>query len=186
MTSSPSSAPPGYLEVTIVYLEMWARPDIAVPAPPRADARVVRAERPPVAFYRYLYEQVGGPWLWYERQLMSDRRLADIVQDPRVEVHVLHVGGVPAGYAELDCRATGEVELAYFGLIPDFIGEGLGSYFLAWAVDRAWQREPRRVWVHTCSLDHPRALATYRAIGFAEYARESVHIADPRSLTRGA
>jgi GNAT superfamily N-acetyltransferase len=93
------------------------------------------------------------------------------------------VGGVPAGYAELDCRHSGEIELAYFGLIPEFIGRGLGAYFLAWAVDRAWQREPRRLWVHTCSLDHPRALATYRAIGFAEYARESVRIADPRPLT---
>lgn len=180
MTSSPSAAPPGYLEVTIVYLEMWSRPDLALPPLPRADVIVMRAERPPVSFYRYLYEQVGGPWLWYERRQLSDDRLAAIVQDPEVEVHVLHVAGVPAGYAELDCRAAGEIELAYFGLMPEFIGQGLGAYFLAWAVERAWQRDPQRVWVHTCTLDHPRALAGYRAAGFTEYARERVRIADPR------
>jgi GNAT superfamily N-acetyltransferase len=183
MTSSPSSSPPGYLEVTIVYLEMWSRPERPAPPPPRPDLAVLRAERPPVPFYRRLYDQVGGPWLWYERRQMSDERLAVIVQDERVELQVLYVGGVPAGYAELDCRTAGEIELAYFGLIPDFIGQGLGSYFLAWTVDRAWQLQPRRLWVHTCTLDHPRALAGYRAAGFAEYARERVRIADPR-ITR--
>jgi GNAT superfamily N-acetyltransferase len=180
-SSSSSSAPPaGYLEVTIVYLEMWARPE-AMPRPaPRPDLSVLRAENPTLSYYRYLYDRVGEPWLWYERRQMSDERLGAIVQDPEVEVQVLYVAGVPAGYVELDCRAAGEIELAYFGLLPEFIGHGLGAYFLAWAVSRAWDRGPRRVWVHTCSLDHPRALDTYLAAGFTEYARETVHIADPR------
>jgi len=182
MTSSPFSSPPGYLEVTIMYLEMWSRPDLAVPRAPRPEVMVLRAQRPPLSFYRYLYEHVGGPWLWYERRQMSDERLAAIVHDPAVELDVLYVGGVPAGYAELDCRTSGEIELAYFGLIEEFIGRGLGAYFLAWTVNRAWQRDPRRLWVHTCTLDHPRALDTYLAAGFAEYARESVRIADPRPI----
>jgi GNAT superfamily N-acetyltransferase len=173
--------PARYLDVTIVYLEMWGRPDVAAPPPPRPDVAVVRAERPALSYYRYLYERVGEPWLWYERRAMSDDRLASIVQDPAVEVQVLHAGGEPAGYAELDCRTSGEVELAYFGLMSEFIGQGLGAYFLAWAVERAWSRGTRRLWVHTCSLDHPRALATYLAAGFDEYARERVRIADPRT-----
>jgi GNAT superfamily N-acetyltransferase len=182
MTASSSSLPPPspQLDVTIVYLEMWARPPKPLPDPPRADVTVVRAYAPTASFYRYLYDQVGGPWLWYERRQMSDERLLQEVRDPSVEVHVLQIGGVPAGYAEFDARVSGEVELVYFGLMPEFIGLGLGAYFLAWAVDRAWALGPRRVWVHTCSLDHPRALATYLAAGFAEYARETVHIADPR------
>ena len=143
---------------------------------------MVRAHSPTVSFYRYLYNEVGGPWLWYERRRMSDRRLAQLVQDPAIEVQVLQVGGVPAGYAELDRRTPGEIELAYFGLVPDFIGRGLGAYFLAWAVHRAWDLAPRRLWVHTCSLDHPRALATYLGAGFAEYSRETVQILDPRAL----
>jgi GNAT superfamily N-acetyltransferase len=184
--ANSSSAPPpaGYLEVTIVYLEMWARPAPWQRPPPRADVQVMHAERPSVSFYRYLYDHVGGPWLWYERRLMSDDRLRAIVQDPAVHVHVLQVAGVPAGYAELDCRTAGEIELAYFGLLPEFIGQGLGAYFLAWAVNRAWDLSPRRVWVHTCSLDHRRALDCYRDAGFSEYARETVRIADPRPLMK--
>ena len=181
-TSSSTPPPKRYIDVTIHYLEMWSRPHATPRDAPRADVAVVRAERPTVAFYRYLYDRVGEPWLWYERRVMSDERLAAIVQDPAVEVQVLHAGGEPAGYAELDRRASGEVELAYFGLMPEFIGRGLGAYFLAWTVDLAWDQEPRRLWVHTCSLDHPRALAAYRAAGFAEYARERVRIADPRPL----
>lgn len=175
----PPGSPDGTLDVTIVYLEMWSRPERA-PVAPRADAAVVRAHSPTVSYYRFLYDHVGGPWLWYERRQMNDRRLARIVQDPAVEVDVLQVGGVPAGYVELDGRVAGEIELAYFGLMPEFIGHGLGAFFLAWAVQRAWELGPRRVWVHTCSLDHPRALATYLRAGFGEYAREKIEIADPR------
>ena len=181
-TSSSTPPPERYIDVTINYLEMWSRPEGSPRPAPLPDVAIIRAARPTVAFYRYLYDRVGEPWLWYERRLMSDERLAAIVQDPAVEVHVLHTGGEPAGYVELDGRASAELELAYFGLMPEFIGRGLGAYFLAWAIDRAWDQEPRRVWVHTCSLDHPRALATYRAAGFAEYAQERVRIADPRPL----
>lgn len=182
MTREPGPEPGGpdrMLDVTIVYLEMWTRP-AAEAAAPRADVAVVRAHSPTVSYYRFLYDQVGGPWLWYERRDMDDGRLARIVQDPAVEVDVLQVGGVPAGYAELDGRVAGEVELAYFGLMPEFIGQGLGAYFLGWAIQRAWELGPRRVWVHTCSLDHPRALGTYLRAGFAEYAREAIRVADPR------
>lgn len=167
------------LDVTVVYLEMWAGREAAAEAP-RADVAVVRAHRPTVAYYRFLYDHVGGPWHWYERRDMDDHRLARTVQDPAVEVDVLQVGGVPAGYAELDGRVAGEIELAYFGLMPEFIGRGLGAFFLGWAVRRAWELGPRRVWVHTCSLDHPRALGTYLRAGFAEYARETIQITDPR------
>jgi GNAT superfamily N-acetyltransferase len=168
------------LDVTIVFLEMHRAPTRPAPEPPRPDLTIVRASDPTVSFYRYLYGEVGRTWLWYERRRMGDGELAAIVKDPAVEVHVLYVGGVPAGYAELDRREPGQIELAYFGLIPAFIGAGLGAYFLAWSIDRAWSYQPARLWVHTCSLDHPRALPTYVNAGFAEYARKSVRIPDPR------
>jgi len=82
------------------------------------------------------------------------------------EVHVLHVDGVPAGFAELDCR-TDEIELLQFGLMHEFIGQGLGKYFLQWTIDHAWSLSPRRLWLHTCTLDHPNALPNYQKAGFA-------------------
>ena len=160
--------------VTVTYLEMRS-PDrrSAVRGWPER-VTVQRAERPTVSFYRYLYDTVGADWDWYERRRLSDDALAGIVHDDAVEVHVLYVRGTPAGYAELDRRVEGEVEIAYFGLVPDYIGRGLGPALLDWALERAWSYRPRRVWLHTCSLDHPKALAVYRRAGFEVYDREIV------------
>ena len=109
----------------------------------------------------------------------ADEALAAIIRDARVEIYVLYCDGAPAGYAELDFRKKGEVELAYFGLIPEYIGRGLGGYMLDWAIDTAWSRRPGRVWVHTCTLDHPAALAVYQKAGFVAYDQETVTIPDP-------
>ena len=172
--------PEGKLAMVITSLEMIHPPKS--PALHRSDKLVLlRAERPTVSFYRYLYNTVGGPWLWYERRLMSDRELLRIVHDPKVEVYVLYVAGVPAGFAELDRRQEDEVEIVYFGLIPEFIGRGLGPPLLDWVIDKAWSKRIRRVWVHTCNLDHPKASVMYQRAGFAPYDQESSLIDDPRN-----
>jgi GNAT superfamily N-acetyltransferase len=182
LVEPPEREAPAELDVTITYLQMLERPARGPAQPPRLTEKIalMRAERPTVGFYRYLYNAVGGAWLWYERNQLSDEELAAIVEDERVDVCVLYYGGTPAGYAELDFRQEGEVELAYFGLMPEFIGMGLGQYLLEWAVDTAWERNPGRLWVHTCTLDHPAALPLYQKAGFAPYDQEIIHIKDPR------
>lgn len=168
----------GILDVGVTYLQMHHP---APPPPePLAGVRVDRAIRSTASFYRYLYAAVGARWLWYERRRLSDEHLIEVIHDPRVEVQVLYVNGVPAGYAELDRRREGETEIAYFGLIPEFIGQGHGRFFIRWAVHRGWQPGTGRVWLHTCSLDHPRALRVYQSAGLVPYRRENVRIADPR------
>ncbi len=160
------------VEVVTTYLEMHARPASPL-APPPAGVQVVHARRPSVRFYRYLYDGVGGPWHWYDRRRMPASELAAILDDDRVEVHVLWKDGVPAGYTELDRRTAGQVELAYFGLLPEAIGGKLGPWLLAWSLHEAWRPEDvRRVWVHTCSLDHAAALRTYLAAGFTTYGED--------------
>ena len=175
--------------VTVTYLEMTS-PDQRSAVPGFGEpVTILRAERPTISFYRYLYDTVGADWDWYERRRLPDEALAAIVHDDAVEVFVLYVRGVPAGYAELDRRVEGEVEIAYFGLIPDYIGRGLGPALLDWALERAWSYCPRRVWLHTCSLDHPKALAVYRSAGFEVYDREVVSVErellDPARRGRG-
>lgn len=172
--------PAGKLEMIITYLEM-AKPGALRPAPHRAEAiAIIRARRPTVSFYRYLYDTVGGPWMWFERRKTADRELARVIHDPLVEVYVMYLDGVPAGYAELDRRQPGEVELAYFGLMPEFIGRGLGRYLLEWAIARAFEDDAARFWVHTCNFDHPGALAVYQRGGFRAYRQERLVIDDPR------
>ena len=168
------------LEVTITYLDMHRRPSssLRLLAPERT--AIQQALQPTVSFYRYLYCHVGGPWLWYERRAMDNDMLRAIIHDPAVSIHVLYFDGVPAGYVELDSRVDHEIELAYFGLFPEFIGRGLGPWLLNWALDTAWNREPSRIWVNTCNLDHPKALLCYQRAGFEPYRQEFIRIRDPR------
>jgi GNAT superfamily N-acetyltransferase len=168
------------IPITITKLEMKAKPSVLRPHLRREheNGRVMllRVKQPPVHFYRYLYETVGRPYTWVERTRMSDEALAKIVQDEKVELYVLYCEGAPAGYAELDFRKPPDCELAYFGLIPDFIGRGLGTFLLATAIDTAWSRPIERMWVHTNTLDHPRALPLYQKMGFIPYAQEKTEI----------
>lgn len=168
------------IPITITKLEMKAKPAGLRPhlRHDQDNGRVMllKVKQPPVHFYRYLYETVGGPHIWVERTRMSDAALAKIVQDEKVELYVLYCEGAPAGYAELDFRKPGEAELAYFGLISDFLGRGLGTFLLATAIDIAWSKPIDRLWVHTNTLDHPRALPLYQKVGFVPYAQEKTEI----------
>jgi GNAT superfamily N-acetyltransferase len=170
------------LDDVITYLEMHERPTQPRVHPPALKLALMQAESCTVSFYRYLYETVGTPWLWYERRLVDDATLAAEIQKPTTEIFVLHVGGVPAGYFELDTAPPNETELRYFGLVSEFIGRGLGPFMLQAAIDRAWERPIGRLWVHTRSFDHPKALSHYQRAGFAVYARKPLRFEDPRTL----
>lgn len=173
----------GALSVTITFLHMLARP--TKPAPPKpshVSLSLLHAVNPTASFYRFLYDSVGGPWLWYERRLMPEGELIKILQDPKVEVFVLYVEGTPAGYFELDRRNEGIVDLAYFGLMPEFIGHKLGPFLLGSAIDMAWSYDPEKVTVNTCTLDHHKALSLYQKLGFQAYDQVEKRIPDPRNL----
>ncbi|MCY2966542.1 MAG: GNAT family N-acetyltransferase, partial [Planctomycetota bacterium] len=152
------------MPLTTHYIEMRSPP--AGMESTESDLLVLRATPPTVSFYRYLFESVGGPWNWVARKQISDDDLREIITDPRVDVSVAYVGGCPAGYAELDCRIAGEVEIKYFGLMPEFIGRGVGREFLSRTLRTAWSHRPNRVWLHTCTQDHPQALDFYLKAGF--------------------
>ena len=155
------------------YLEMFA-PSAAETTPPRADVTVRRLTAPNNEDYRRLYRGVGSQLNWVDRLVMEDAELQAILHHPLVEVHVLEVAEKPAGYAELDRRTVDQIELAYFGLFPEFVGQGLGKFFLNWTIRQAWSYQPKRVWVHTCDLDHPAALPNYVKAGFRVYAERMI------------
>jgi GNAT superfamily N-acetyltransferase len=159
------------MSVMVTHVQMFAQHQRNVPAP-RDGLAIVHAKRPTIAYYRFLYDAVGGRWNWVSRKKLSDAELAGIIHDPRVEVHVLMADGVPAGFVELDRRVTGEIEIKQFGLMGEFIGQGLGKYFLNWAIDKAWSYAPKRLWLHTCTEDHPAALPNYLKAGFAVFKEE--------------
>lgn len=160
------------VEVMTTHLQMWGNHGQEL-APAPDGVKVVHAKPPGVRFYRYLYDGVGAPWHWYDRKRWSDEQLAAVVDDPKIDVHVAWRNGVPCGYVELDRREAGHCEIAYFGLFPEAIGGGLGTWLLRWTIREAWKDETlERLWVHTCSLDHPSALGVYQKCGFHAFAHE--------------
>ncbi|MEI9932416.1 MAG: GNAT family N-acetyltransferase [Rhizomicrobium sp.] len=167
------------IPMTVTFLEMHARPAMRPPPQPRGKVALLRAENPPVHFYRYLYNTIGEQYLWVDRRKLADEALAEIIQSPQVEIYVLYVEGCPAGLAELEFKPEKSAQLAYFGLMPDYVGRRLGYYFVYQAVSIAWSRPIPSLLINTCTLDHPRALPLYQRVGFIPYSREERYIEMP-------
>jgi GNAT superfamily N-acetyltransferase len=160
-------------EVKRTYLEMHRREDLRPAAAPDSRARVEQVIGCPASFYRYLYAEVGRSHHWVDRAAWTDDEICSHLANPHLTLWVLYVSGAPAGYFELLGHADGAVELAYFGLLPEFKGHGLGKYLLTVAVERAWTSGARRVWLHTCTLDDPAALPNYISRGFLPFREET-------------
>src|SRR5579859_3625458 len=143
------------------------------PAAPPGDVLVMPAAIPSPELSRFLYTAVGGPWFWTGRLGWDYARWLTYLDRPAISTLVLYASGTQAGYMEAEAQADGNVEVAQFGLLPRFIGQRLGGYFLSTGVARLWTHGARRVWLHTCTLDGPHALANYRARGFEEYDQKT-------------
>jgi GNAT superfamily N-acetyltransferase len=160
--------------IEIYSLEMTSSADLR-PSRPRAEGfRVERAWIPTPELNRFLYTAVGGDWYWIDRLEWTYRQWLAWLDRPELETWIGFLEGTPAGYFELERQSAGTVEVAYFGLLPGFLGRGLGGALLTAAIERAWGMGASRVWVHTCSLDGPAAFANYQARGFRLYATETV------------
>jgi GNAT superfamily N-acetyltransferase len=156
------------IKTKTTYLQMFSPPVVEIAAP-RDDVEISKVASPKVEFYRRLYHEVGSTFHWVDRLVMQDEELLAIIHHDLIDVLVLTAADEPLGYAELDRRQAGEIELAYFGLFPSATGQGLGKYLLNRAMRTAWAHRPQRVWVHTCDLDHPAALPNYLKAGFEVY-----------------
>lgn len=157
------------VEVVFLRMDQAPRRSLAV-LPPGA---VLSIERLSVAEYRALYNEIGAPWLWWLRRMMPDDKLARHLASMALAIHLLRVDGKVAGFFETDAGYWPQVNLNYFGLMPEFIGKGLGRVMLDAAVDSVFAGGSplRSMTVNTCSADHPRALPNYVAAGFREIRR---------------
>jgi GNAT superfamily N-acetyltransferase len=169
--------PPGKIAAIATYLEMRTPPQ---PKPVPTHEGRFEPIGGDLHRYRALYKAVGEQWLWFSRARLSDLRLAAILEDPRVEPLAFQVKGRDLGLIELDFRVAGQCELSFLGLVPHATGQGLGRVLIQEAIRRAFAKPIERLWLHTCTLDHPAALPFYMAAGLRPY-RRAVEIAqDPR------
>lgn len=170
----------GELAAVVTFLETRSPPDSL---PPPAPLSLWKNDVPDTEDYRRLFRRVGQRWLWFSRLVMDNAALSAIIRDPRVELFtVVDDESGEVGMLELDFRTGGECELAFVGLVPEMSGKGHGRWLLSQALHLAWREEVSRVHVHTCTLDHPAALAAYRRAGFIPYKRAVERFPDPRLL----
>ncbi|MEW6641444.1 MAG: GNAT family N-acetyltransferase [Pseudomonadota bacterium] len=170
--------PAGKIAAVVTHLEM-----VTPPSPrhgPEGGWTLRRVVSPDIAWFRGLYRRIGENWLWYSRLIMADADLAAILQSPQVEVYALESDGEDQGLLELDFRTPGDCELAFFGVTEPLIGGGAGRWLMNQALARAWSAPVSRVWVHTCTFDHPAALAFYQRSGFKAFRRQIEIVDDPR------
>jgi GNAT superfamily N-acetyltransferase len=139
----------------------------------RADLSVVHVPHPTPEINRSFYVNVGADWKWTDRLPWTVAEWQQWVDRPELQTWLIKDGHASAGYFELEKQAHDDVEIVYFGLLPDFVEKGIGGWALSEAVLKAWEMGAKRVWVHTCDLDHPRALSNYLARGFQLYKTET-------------
>jgi len=174
-----TDVPAGKIAAVVTSLEMFAASPLR-PEPPGLTLTLTRVERADLSWFRDLFRRVGEDWLWFSRRAMSDEALRAIIHDPKVEVYLLKASDEEAGLLELDLRTPSVCELSYFGLTPKAIGTGAGRWLMNRAIELAWSRAIERFWVHTCTYDHPDALAFYLRSGFRAFRREIEVCDDPR------
>jgi GNAT superfamily N-acetyltransferase len=170
--------PAGKVAAVITHLEMTARPaQRPVPSGPWTLRKV---QAPGVDWYRELYRRVGQDWLWIARLRMADAELITRLQSPQVEIHAVVNEGRDEGLLELDFRDAGACEIVFFGVTANLVGTGAGRWLMNRALELAWSWPIKRLWLNTCTFDHPSALAFYQRSGFHAFRRQIVILDDPR------
>ena len=173
-----SDVPAGKIAAIVTHLEMTARP--AARPDPAGVWSQRQVEAPPLDWFRDLYRRVGEEWLWFSRIRMPDAELAARLHAPQFEVYALVDDGLDEGLLELDFRESGQCEIGMFGVTAKLVGTGAGRWLMNRALDIAWSRPVERVWLHTCTFDHPAALAFYQRSGFRPFRRQVEVVDDPR------
>jgi GNAT superfamily N-acetyltransferase len=171
--------PPGKLANIATYLDMKALPERKL-VPLAPDLTLVPVGNMPTELYRAYFKAVGENLLWFSRLLMSDEKLESVLANPAIDSYVFQRGDQMLGLLELNFEDMANCELAFFGLVPDVVGSGLGRMLMDEAIRRAFAKPTKRLWLHTCTLDHPAALPFYLRSGFTPYSRMVEIHDDPR------
>jgi GNAT superfamily N-acetyltransferase len=174
--------PPGKIATVVTYLEMTQR------SPPRPTGfpgfDLIRLGPGDTGRYRRIYRSIGERWFWFSRLQIAEEALRGVLADPGIEAYAVAGPQRDVGLLELDFRTEGEAEIVYFGLVDAMVGQGAGRWLMNRTLEIAWSRPIRRLWLHTCTLDHPGAVAFYRRSGFRPY-KAAIEVADDPRLTGG-
>ncbi|PYS59930.1 MAG: N-acetyltransferase [Acidobacteria bacterium] len=160
------------IEVTRTYLEMRDHSDLQPTHSDDPRMQIEQLQDCAPSFYRHLYVEVGKNYHWIDRLPWTDEEMAAHLNQPEISLWLMTYDEAPAGYFELRRCEDGSTEIAYFGLLPEFIGRGFGKHLLTSATEQAWADGANRVWLHTCTLDDQAAMPNYLKRGFRPFRTE--------------
>ena len=182
MTDGFYKMPPGKLANACTYLEMMSPPPAIELRPRPAGVRLEGLTGKDASRYRTLFRTIGEPWLWGGHLKMSVEQIASMLDETRRETFASANSGGDIGLLQLEYDEKGDAEIVYFGLVAAAVGNGIGRWLMTQAIERAFTRPIKRLWLHTCNFDHPKALRFYQAAGFRIYATGFEIMDDPRAL----
>ena len=158
--------------ITVHYLEIFAKEDINPKSVVQSDLKILNVKKPDPAFARWFYRSVGKKWYWVDRYYWSLGEWEEWIYGSNISMWTMELLGNFIGFYMLHPQSEANIEVAYFGLLPGYIGGGFGGHLLTNALNEAFSMDATRVWIHTCSLDHPYALRNYKARGMKVYKVE--------------
>ncbi len=164
------------IEVTRTYLEMRHPSELKASL---SNDPLIQIEHQPdcsIELFRELYAEVGKNYYWIDRLPWTDEEIAKYLLQPEISLWLMTYASKTAGYFELRKCEDESTEVAYFGLLPEFIGRGLGKHLLTCAIEQAWTDGANRVWLHTCTLDDPAAMPNYLKRGFRPFKTEKYSV----------
>lgn len=164
--------PASTIEVTRTYLEMRDPSELRGAKLEDPLIKIESQRNCSVELFRRLYVEVGKNYHWVDRLPWTDEDIRAHLAQPEISFWLMTYDSDTAGYFELRNCEDGSTELAYFGLMPQFMGRGLGKHLLTCAVEQAWNDGANRVWLHTCTLDDAAAMPNYLKRGFKPFKTE--------------
>ncbi|WAP67990.1 GNAT family N-acetyltransferase [Jiella pelagia] len=175
--------PAGKIAAIATVLERSEPPrEVEIAVEERPGWSFVRIERPEPGWYVDLLRRVGANHLWYQRLIQSPEEIAGKIADPATVIHALLVDGRAEAIAEIDLSEERSAELIYFGVTPGLVGTGAARFMMARLLAFAFSLPIERLWLHTNTIDHPKAMAFYRRFGFVP-VRQMLELADDPRLT---
>ena len=140
---------------------------------------LIKKIKPDFQLNKFFYKQVGKKHRWIDRLSWTDEKWINFISNKNLETYVISEFEDLIGFFELLYNPNlNETEISYFGLLEEYIGKGIGGYALSEAIKKAFEKNIKRVWLHTCTLDHPNALKNYIARGMRVFRKENINILD--------
>ena len=157
------------------YLEIYSVQDLVESSSPSDDFKIELIDPLNFQLNKFFYKNIGKNHRWIDRLVWNEKQWIEYTTSKKVKTYVLKKKEDLVGYFELNIHQE-ETEIAYFGLLEEYHNKKLGSYLLSSAIKKSFFNRPKRVWVHTCSLDHKNALKNYISRGMKVFKKETISI----------